>query len=329
MSRAEKYLPFIIALIAPALGAINNPDATLFNERWDYMLLKYVEVALILLAIWYLNKYLSNRDYLLKEKIGVFPFTALVNLVFISSVVTLDYFFVPNGFSTEMGPIVLIVRLTLVSLILNVIIRVFDSQREREKLRVENLELEAENLKFQVETLKQQINPHFLFNSLNTLLDLIDEDQQAAMKYVRNFSNLYRIVLQSAKHDFIPLADELQFLKDYWNLLKVRFKAAIQLKINIDQEKMDHLIPPLSLQFLIENAVKHNQASLDCPLVVEISDQDQLLMVINRVNPKDYPVPSGNVGLKNLQQRFSMLFQPIEYQKDGDYFKVSLPIKSA
>ena len=158
---------------------------------------------------------------------------------------------------------------------------------------------------------------------------MIEDDQQAAMKYVRNFSNLYRIVLQSAKHDFIPLQDELQFLKDYWNLLQVRFKDAIQLKINIDSKKMDHLIPPLSLQFLIENAVKHNQASLDFPLVVEISDQDQSLMITNQINPKDYPVPCVICGLKNLQQRFSMLFQPINYQKDGDYFKVSLPLKSA
>ena len=301
----------------------------MLGDRWDFMLVKYIGASSILLLLWYLNKYISNLDHILKVKLGTFAFTALVNLICISLFVSLDYFVVPHGITSDVDVAVLVVRLTLMSLILNVIIRVFNSQREREKLRVENLELEAENLKFQVETLKQQINPHFLFNSLNTLLDLIEDDQQAAMKYVRNFSNLYRIVLQSAKHDFIPLQDELQFLKDYWNLLQVRFKDAIQLKINIDSKKMDHLIPPLSLQFLIENAVKHNQASLDFPLVVEISDQDQSLMVTNQINPKDYPVPSGNVGLKNLQQRFSMLFQPINYQKDGDYFKVSLPLKSA
>jgi LytS/YehU family sensor histidine kinase len=136
------------------------------------------------------------------------------------------------------------------------------------------------------------------------------------------------VVLQSSKHDFISLEDELKFLMEYWNLLKVRFRDAIQLKVNIPSEKHNLHIPPLSLQFLVENAVKHNQASKNSPLLIEIMAHDNSLIVNNKITPKSYPVEGEKVGLKNLQHRFQVLHQPIEYGEEKGYFVVRLPLKT-
>lgn len=329
MSKAEKYLPFILVALGPAVGAINNQSLKIFEDGWWVFSMRYFQIASFLLMAWYVNKYLVNADYQLKQRLGLVAATVLVNAIFIGIFISLDYFSIPEGLTSVVNLPVVSIRLTLVILVFNVILRVFKAQRERSDLQLQNLSLQAENLKFQVKTLKQQINPHFLFNSLNTLIDLIEEDPTAAVKFARNFSNLYRIVLQSAKHDFIPLKDELDFLQEYMNLLKVRFKEAIALKIDIDESKMEHLIPPLSLQFLVENAVKHNELTRKVPLLIEILGKNGTLQVRNPLNPKSFPVQSEKVGLKNLQQRFSMLYKPLAYGIEGNDYVVSLPLKNA
>ncbi|MEQ9009063.1 MAG: histidine kinase, partial [Ekhidna sp.] len=171
------------------------------------------------------------------------------------------------------------------------------------------------------------INPHFLFNSLNTLLDLVEEDKEKAIQYIRSFSRIYRSVLQSAKYDFIALEDELKFLSEYWSLLKVRFHDAIDLSIDINANKMSSLIPPLSLQFLVENAVKHNEASSTNPLRIEIGESKNRLIVRNKINLKS-SVESEKLGLQNLQQRFSLLHKPLEYKNENGHFIVSIPLKT-
>ena len=326
MSRAEKYLPFVLAALAPALSIIiNSMD---FSE-YDLIMLatKYIQASAFILLIWYLNRWLLNADYKLEKMVGRNTIIFIVNVSIVVTIFSMDYWLNINLIENT-PQWLLALRFTFAILIFNVILRTFKAQKESASLKVQNLSLQAENLKFQIETLKQQVNPHFLFNSLNTLLDLIEDDQEAAAKYVRNFSKLYRVVLQSAKHDFIPLVDELKFLEDYWSLLKVRFHEAIELNITINDDKMSHLIPPLSLQFLIENAVKHNEASKRNPLLIEIEEIDQSLIVKNRINAKSYPVEGEKVGMKNLQQRFTMLHKPIKYGRENDHFVVSVPLKT-
>ncbi|MEL7004453.1 MAG: histidine kinase [Bacteroidota bacterium] len=328
MSKAEKYLPFILALATPLLGAINNVDITV-SEQWNEMLFRFIEASIIILIIWYLNQWLLYSENQIKNSLGLVAYTILGNAIVITLISLLDFFIIPRGFGADLPIWTPATRIALASLIFNVILRVFKSQKERSKLELQNLSLQAENLKFQIETFKQQVNPHFLFNSLNTLLDLIEEDKDRAVKYVRNFSNLYRIVLQSSKHDFVTLTDELKFLDDYWNLLKVRFNDSIDMEIKIDHDKTNYLIPPLSLQFLVENAVKHNEATKGDPLLIEIIGDNDSLIVKNRVKPKSYPVDSEKVGLKNLQQRFGLLYKPVEYGIEDDYFTVRIPLKAS
>jgi sensor histidine kinase YesM len=329
MSRAEKYLPFIIALVVPIISVVGNNALRGWNSEFPLTLLRYTEASMILLLLWFVNKYLINNDYALKNRIGLIASSVAANALIFMSICLLDFYWISNGIVGEIGFITLVIRLSVITLIFNMILRIFKTHRERTALAVQNLELQAENLKFQMETLKQQVNPHFLFNSLNTLLDLIEENKDAAIKYVRNFSNIYRVVLQSTHHEFVPLRDEIQFLNDYWNLLKVRFNDTIDLKLEIDELKMESLIPPLSLQFLVENAVKHNEATKNTPLVIDIFQENDSIIVRNRVIPKSYPVPSEKVGLKNLQERFSLLHKPIQYGIEGDFFIVRLPLKQS
>ena len=328
MSKTERYLPFILASIVPGWGILST-NINVEGYDWSLFVLTYLQVAFFILVMWYLNQWLLNTDNKVKKRLGLNFFILVGNFVFIASISVIDSFIFPIGVAKAAPPWLLIVRMSLMVVIFNVILRVFKSQKERATLKFQNLSLQAENLKFQIDTLKQQINPHFLFNSLNTLLDLVEDDSVAAAKYVRNFSNLYRVVLQSAKHDFVPLSDELKFLDDYWNLLKVRFGPSIDLEMHIDEAQLDHLIPPLCLQFLIENAVKHNEATTKSPLKIKISYVDNHLVVKNKLQAKSYPIASEKVGLKNLQQRFTLLYHPIQYGVEEQDFVVRIPLKNS
>ena len=324
MSRLEKYLPFILATVTPLI-AIFNYSSFADEVHFDQILITYAQTAINILIIWYANKWLIDLNW---TSVPNWLILVLGNLVIIFVLSYLSISNAPDELRTAVNFWVLFIRLALVVVIFNVVLRVFESQKERSKLQVQNLALQSENLKFQVETLKQQINPHFLFNSLNTLLDLIEDDPEEAADFTRKFSNLYRVVLQSLNYDYIPLKDELKFLNDYWSLLKMRFREAIVLEVHVDKEKEDLQIPPLSLQFLVENAVKHNEASIRKPLKIVIRESSNGLIISNKVSPKSFSVQSEKVGLENLQKRFTLLFHPIEFGQKGEEFVIKLPLKS-
>ena len=323
MSKLEKYLPFILATVAPLVGTFNY-SSFLANVNYDQLITNYIQSAIALLIVWYVNKWLIT---LRSARMSRWMILVFGNLIFITCLAYVGTIYAPPGLSDLKNFWVILVRMSLLVVIYNVVLRVFESQKEQTKLQVQNLALQSENLKFQVETLKQQINPHFLFNSLNTLLDLIEDNQEEAALFTRKFSNLYRVVLQSLNYDYVPLDDELKFLSDYWGLLKMRFREAIELDIQIPEEKRAAEIPPLSLQFLVENAVKHNEASLRNPLRISVTESSNYLIVSNKVNPKRFPVQSERVGLENLQKRFTLLFKPIEFGQLGEEFVIKLPLK--
>lgn len=332
MTRIERLLPIILSLLLPGLNIISNNyvegDLNLVQA-----LPKYLVIVFFLYSIWRLNDYILDHPDWVIVRVGetklVKPVIVLINLLYIALFVVLDYFLLPAGVSLSSSvPIWMVVtRLTMASLVFGVFQQVLRITKQRESLYVQNLSLQTEKLKSELETMKQQINPHFLFNSLNTLIDLIEENQTKAVGFVRVFSNLYRVVLQSSRRDFIFLEDELAFLNDYWELLKMRFNGAVHLSVNIPDEKRKALIPPLSLQLLIENAVKHNTATDKKPLQIEVFETNDTLIVQNNMIPKPFVTHSEGLGLMNLQKRFSLLLAPIEYGVDKDVFRVILPLK--
>ncbi|GEM_PF-3144380 len=326
MSRSERVLPFAVSLFAPAISVLNT---SLISDEVNYsaLTLNYIQGSLMILVLWYLNKWLLIKSTKVESKKKMYGLIAFTNAIVIVGAAALSSSTMAVDIAGELSFVFLAIRLVIVVLIFNIILRIFDEQKKNTALQVQNLSLKTENLKFQVDMLKQQINPHFLFNSLNTLLDLVENKSDDAVEFVQNFSGLYRNVLQSAKYDFISLEQELEFLDAYWSLLQVRFKDAIELHIFLDDSKKDFLIPPLSLQFLIENAIKHNQYSEEEPMTISISEIQNTLIVINPIKKIDFPVASEKVGLLNLQQRFSILYQPIKWNEEQGYFKVQLPLK--
>lgn len=186
--------------------------------------------------------------------------------------------------------------------------------------------LKREMLSYKYEALRNQINPHFMFNSLNVLSDLVYEDQKTAVKFIHQFSDIYRYVLDSREQELVTLQEEVDFINKYVFLLKTRFENKLDVQMDI-QVKPDDLIVPLSMQLLIENAVKHNEVSKANPLVINISRTKDELTITNPIQLKNSSDDSKKIGLKNLQQQFSYFTdkKPV-INTENNAFTVQLPI---
>lgn len=202
----------------------------------------------------------------------------------------------------------------------------FYSQLQRSL--VEKAELERANIQSQLEGLKNQVNPHFLFNSLNTLTHIISEDQQLGVRFVQQLAKVYRYILEIREKKLIPLSEELEFLNSYIFLLKERFEDNLRVSIKIDDEYMDHKIVPLSLQILFENAIKHNIISSSKPLEVKVFvEKGKKLVVKNKLQKKNQEMTSTKVGLKNIESRYAFFSNdPVEVLVTAEYFIVILPL---
>lgn len=194
-------------------------------------------------------------------------------------------------------------------------------------IEIEKNKLERLTAEQKLDTLKNQVNPHFLFNSLNTLVTMIPEEPELATEFVQKLSSSYRNILEVRDEKLIPIRQELKALESYIYLLKTRFQGKIHIFNKLDESLMDHFILPLSLQILIENAVKHNITSSAKPLKVEIFEHDNFVVVKNNLQPKTQNYNSTKMGLANIRSRYSLLIhREIVVQKTADEFIVKLPI---
>ncbi|GAB4035606.1 sensor histidine kinase [Spirosoma gilvum] len=206
---------------------------------------------------------------------------------------------------------------------------------EREKHHRDQLEaelvmqrLEQEKTEVHIRALQAQINPHFLFNSLNSLSALIDDNTQQANIFLDELSSVYRYMLRANDQILIPLASELAFIRSYCHLLQTRHGHALRVEWAVAPSLLALQLPPLTLQLLVENAVKHNVILTDCPLTIAISTNDQnQLQVRNNVQRKTVRVASNGVGLANIWSKYQILNQPIPtIQEDKGLFVVTLPL---
>ncbi len=191
----------------------------------------------------------------------------------------------------------------------------------------EKAELERNYVSSQLEGLRNQVNPHFLFNSLNTLIYLIPENADKAVNFVQKMSKVYRYVLESREAQLIPVRDELEFLQAYIFLLKERFGENLQVHL-IDLDHNDRAgIVPLSLQMLFENAIKHNVISTEKPLSIEVFFENKRLVVRNNLQRKNQVMDSTGVGMQNIKDRYRMLTdQAVEVIVSQQYYTVLLPV---
>ena len=194
--------------------------------------------------------------------------------------------------------------------------------------KTELLQLQKENLQSQFEMLKNQVNPHFLFNSLNVLTSLISVDPETAEKFTGQLSKVYRYVLEHRSDDLVQLSTELEFLKAYTFLLDIRFGDKLFVDYRINESKLEKKIPPLSLQILIENAIKHNTFSRRSPLNIDIFvDDDEYLNVINNFQKREKNMESTGLGLINIANRYSYFTEKkTSFNVEGNRFLARIPL---
>jgi two-component system, LytTR family, sensor kinase len=187
--------------------------------------------------------------------------------------------------------------------------------------------LEKENIQSQFETLKSQISPHFLFNNLNTLANLIEEAPKVAVEYVQRTADYYRNILNLKDKDVISLEEELKLIEDYYFLQKKRFGSNLNLMIDVPAQYMHKVVAPLTIQMLFENAIKHNIISQDKPLYISIKANDGYIEVENNLQPRETEEKSSRIGLQNISNRYRFLSgKDIVIRQNGATFMVKIPI---
>lgn len=234
-----------------------------------------------------------------------------------------------QGFSSSDPDLLwkLFILLLVGSFIYSVVYSLLFSYNQYATAQIATLQQERKQLELQFEALKSQLSPHYLFNSLNTISSLIYKDPQTAEQFIRRLAQTYQFILSTQHKKFISLQEELEFVKSYYYLLRIRFQQSLNIEINIPNSIIHSAIPPLTLQLLIENAVKHNTLSPEKPLYIYIAAIDNTqLKVVNSKSDVHEPVTSTRIGLENIRQRYRYFTQrPIEIRNDNQ-FTVLLPV---
>ncbi len=199
-----------------------------------------------------------------------------------------------------------------------------EDARERE---IENEHLRTAILKSELSLLKGQLNPHFFFNALSSLSAVVREDPRKAQQYIHHLSKVFRYSLENSKANLVPLGEELQAVRSFAELMKMRYEDGFELIFPPEVEVNGALLPPMSLQLLVENALKHNSASVHEPLRVEIRLAGDCLEVWNNLQPVRFPEAGTGIGLANLNERYKIiLHREIEIIRNSTDFIVKLPL---
>lgn len=196
-----------------------------------------------------------------------------------------------------------------------------------QKTLLETERIKRQQLQSQFSVLKSQISPHFLFNSLNALSTMVHKDAHQSEVFIRKLSDIFHYVLKNSHIDLISLQQELEFIEAYCYLLKVRYQNNLEVTLEVNPAKTHKMIPPLTLQMLVENAIKHNEISKEHPLRVNISTQRDFLTVKNNLQIRNQPEESLNIGLNNITSRYNFFTDiTVAIAQTPQTFMVKLPL---
>lgn len=214
-----------------------------------------------------------------------------------------------------------------ITLVMTLIYHAIYFYRLSQTQKVNEQKVIARSATAQFDALKNQLDPHFLFNSLNVLVSLIEENPKAATKFTTSLSKVYRYVLEQRNKELVTVDDELSFARAYVGLLKTRFEDSIEIDIPEKSSNPEMKVVPLSLQLLLENAVKHNVVSDSKPLKLRIYEENHQLIVENNLQKKQVPGSSSGVGLQNIASRYQLLTKrKMSISQDEQFFRVQIPI---
>lgn len=218
-----------------------------------------------------------------------------------------------------------LIRDLTLTLVVLLVVQLLRSQYYQKTIAVENETLRSQNILTRFEALKSQLDPHFLFNSLNTLQSLITLDTEKAENYLQQLSSVLRYTLQNK--EVLSLEEELRCVYAYCEMMHVRYGENLKFEFKIDAKYNNYSVLPLSLQSLIENSVKHNVISSKQPLVVTVATDDDCVTVSNPIQVKTTPEESNGIGLANLSERYRLKWNKnVEITNDGSTFSVKLPL---
>jgi len=327
-------------VIVPLLGiTIPNLAGLITNgnyNSWE-LLLSYVFFITVALLIWkgnvWLLYYIRKYNVELYDNYFRIVITYFVANIVFSALVSISALYCWQWMSKEnqldhtgilLGTLFVVISVLFINNLFEIILL----RREMEYNRVRAQKMEIAKVEAELEALKSQIDPHFIFNSLNTLSYLITREPQSARLYNDTLAKVYRYILLNKEKDLVLLKEELEFISNYFYLLKIRFSDAVNMIIEIsDVCSEDFLIPPISLQTLVENAIKHNEFNESHPLDIRIAISTNHVIIRNPVRPKEQSAPSNKIGLNNLDNRYKLITRKnIVVENNHKYFSVKLPI---
>lgn len=312
-----------IASIYLVLSIIRNDDHKLFNLFVDFFKIFIFSVSFWVLNLQlfgYISKRFSERSaYLIL--IFCTSFLAYFAMLYLST-----YLSILNEIkgikSSGIGFRGVVANLLVITFLYST--NIFSKYKE---IEAENEKLKRNQLENQLLQLKAQLNPHFLFNSLNTLKAMVENKDENSVEFLIKLSEVYRYFLENSEANLVTIKDELKIANAYFFMLKNRFEDNISLEIALSESDFERKMPAMSLQLLIENAVKHNIISRSKPLTIKVFLQNDILVIQNNYQPKRNPEPSTKIGLENLNNRCKILLnKELMIEKTADNFVVKLPL---
>ncbi|MDT7832114.1 histidine kinase [Flavobacteriaceae bacterium S356] len=293
-------------------------------------LIGIVVAYLIYMCSLFLDKLLPWRKYVeARLFIGIITLFSLSYLLIFGAIYVFDYTMNDSlNFMAIFQP--MLIKLAIIVFILILIFEIIYfalySYYSYTTLQIETVKQERKQIELQLNALKSQLSPHFLFNSLNTISSLVYKEKKRAQQFIRKLANMYQYTLQSYSEKLITLQEELDFVKDYLFLLETRFENKLTCTITVSEELLDSKVPPLAVQMLVENAVKHNQKDEYEPLHITITSTKKHIIVQNNITEKATNVTSFNIGLKNINSRYLLLHTEGITISNGENFSVKLPL---
>lgn len=260
-------------------------------------------------------------------------FAAHVALIFLMVAVFrwgLSVLFIRDNFIIIRNEVIILAVLVVVILLFNLFdLGLFLMYKWRHSL-AELERFKKENAEYRFEMLQNQINPHFLFNSLNTLSSIMYQNVDTAASYIRQLSQVYRYVLENRSKELVPLKNELSFIEAYKYLFELRFTDRLTIAIDVNSDELSKLIAPMTLQLLVENSVKHNIISQKQPLTIRIYSEDGFIVVKNNLQKKPAEGYSSGMGLKNIGNRYEFFSsKEVQIIENSDEFIVKVPLIEA
>lgn len=296
----EKILPIALCIVFPALNAITTRGSINITDVDSLILLRWVSVSAMLYLLWILLDYISKKAETYRFLKSIIAATALLIIIY-------NIFLLTPLFENKNLKWMFVVRYFIAIIPFLIIQYAFRANKKVAQLELEKQQIQTENYKVQLEALRTKADPHFLFNSLNTLRTMVRHRDPKSEQFILSLSDFYRQTLRYNESTLIKLIDEVKVLESYLFLMKNRNEQAVQISIQIAEELYEHQIPTLALQTVIENCFKHNMMTSKIPLYIEIKSADNYIEIKNNIQPRITNSSSSGYGLENLKKRYELL----------------------